>query len=86
MNAAEVLTIADLAKELGVSHATAKPLTEGLPVVMTVGRTNLYFRRDVKDALRERHQKVLNFLGVRPESESYDNVMTSDAKVSDEQE
>lgn len=86
MDIKDLITVADLSKELGVSPQTAKSMVSDLGVALSVGRTNLYYRLDVREVVRQRNEAVLNFLGVRPESESYDTVITDTVSVSEDQE
>lgn len=86
MDIKDLITVGDLSKELSVSPQTAKAMVGDLPVALSVGRTHLYFRSQVRDVVRQRNQTVLNFLGVRPETESYDTVITDAAPASENQE
>lgn len=73
-----VVTVAQLVEELGVSIPTARGMVEELAVVVTINRTHFYDREDVKDVLRQRNDKLLDFLGVLSPEDSYDgNVIAS---------
>lgn len=73
-----VVTVAQLVEELGVSTPTARGMVEELTVVVTINRTHFYDREDVKDVLRQRNDKLLDFLGALSPEDSYDgNVIAS---------
>jgi hypothetical protein len=73
-----VVTVAQLVDELRISVPTARGLVEGLGVIATINRTSFYDREDVKAVLRERHDNLLQFLGVLSPEDSYDgNVIAS---------
>ena len=73
-----VVTVAQLVEELGVSIPTARGMVEELAVVVTINRTHFYDREDVKGVLRQRNDKLLDFLGVLSPEDSYDgNVIAS---------
>ncbi len=82
----DLMTIRQVAEELRSSDPSVRLMLDAVEPTLKVGRVRLYHRDAVKAALRVRHEFVLNFLGVRPESESYDNVITTDAPASDDQE
>lgn len=82
----DLMTVRKVAEELKVSDPAVRTMLDTVEPTLTVGRVRLYHRDAVKAALRVRHESVLNFLGVRPESESYDNVISTDAPASDDQE
>lgn len=74
----KVVTVTQLTEELGVSIPTARNLVDGLTVIATINRTSFYDREDVKAVLRERHDNLLQFLGVLSQEDSYDgNVIAS---------
>lgn len=74
----KVVTVTQLTEELGVSIPTARNLVDGLAVIATINRTSFYDREDVKAVLRERHDNLLQFLGVLSQEDSYDgNVIAS---------
>lgn len=74
----KVVTVTRLTEELGVSIPTARNLVDGLAVIATINRTSFYDREDVKAVLRERHDNLLQFLGVLSQEDSYDgNVIAS---------
>jgi len=74
----KVVTVTQLTEELGVSIPTARGLVDDLEAVVTINRTTFYDREAVKVILRERHDKLLAFLGVLSPEDSYDgNVVAS---------
>lgn len=73
-----VVTVTQLTEELSVSIPTARNLVDGLTVIATINRTSFYDREDVKAVLRERHDNLLQFLGVLSPEDSYDgNIVAS---------
>ena len=74
----KVVTVSQLVEELGVSIPTARGLVEGLGVIATINRTSFYDREEVKAVLRQRNDKLLDFLDVLSPEDSYDgNVIAS---------
>ncbi len=81
----KMVRVGDLAEELKASLATVRGLVADVPNVK-MGTARFYERDAVKAALRERNKHLLRFLGVRPESESYDTNISAAAELSGEQE
>jgi hypothetical protein len=79
----EVVTIAQLVEELGVSIPTARSVVANLAGAVTINRTTFYDRDDVKGELFARNEKMLTFMGVRPPSESYDTNITAALQASE---
>lgn len=74
----KVVTVSQLVEELGISIPTARGLVDGLTAVATINRTSFYDREDVKALLRQRHESMLNFLGILSPEVSYDeNIIVS---------
>lgn len=63
MNLSDAITAAILSEKLGIAHATAKAVLEEAGEGVTFGRTTFYNRDAVRDVLKERHGKLLVFLG-----------------------
>lgn len=75
----QVVTVADLVTELGVSIPTARGIVVDLKEVATINRTHFYDREDVKKELYARNERLLKFMGYLSLSESYDVTVSTDA-------
>lgn len=65
-NAEKLVTIAQIAKEVGSIEQTVKGIITGANVqsVMKVGRSEFYHREEIVQAYANKHANLLKFLGV----------------------
>jgi hypothetical protein len=65
-NAEKLVTIAQIAKEVGSIEQTVKGIITGANVqsVMKVGRSEFYHREEIVKAYASKHANLLKFLGI----------------------
>lgn len=81
INADDLITAKVFADELGVPLHKANSILKNVEPELKAGNTRLWDRSAIKDALYFANEGLLQFLGVRPPSESYDvNITASEDK------
>lgn len=79
-NTEDLLTIQQLADELKVGEPRARAILDEIPPSLTISRTRLWDRNDVRAYVYGLNEDLMKFLGARPPHESYDvNIATAEA-------
>jgi len=65
INVDDLITVTELAKELGVSSSTAGKMVQYLPVVQ-FGNTRVYERSLIQASLLGKNEKLIKFLRLDP--------------------
>lgn len=85
VNTEDLMSVKDIGDTLQISDPAVRSLMGGIKPELTIGRTALFHKEDVRSLVWNKHQAAMRFLGVRPPFESYDsNITATEAREASE--